>query len=65
MLSKKVSNIIEKQATETRKEYGVFISWLIEFANGMREVKLLSAEKYVLAQFLKKYRRMMWLSIKK
>ena len=58
IVTKKFGRVAEKQSIEERENYSSYISWMLEMIKGIREIKLLSADKNIREQFLVKYRNL-------
>ena len=55
---------IREQSGELRNATGVYTSWIFEVIKGLREIKLLAAEKTVLTSFIRRFKEMAGIKIK-
>lgn len=55
-INRKYGRRMREQSSELKNASGIYTSWVYEILKGLREIKLLSAEKIVLSDFLHKFK---------
>ncbi|MNB74465.1 putative ABC transporter ATP-binding protein [compost metagenome] len=53
-----------KRSAEARAAYGGYISWMVEWLKGLREIRLLAAERNSKVAFVRHYKEMVLIKIK-
>lgn len=64
LISRYYGKRAKEQSAKSRKAYGDYVSWVYEIIKGLREVKLMAAEKRASISFVKHYKEMVIIKIK-